>query len=199
MIFHVLTGAVLGLSVAAPFGPVALLCVQRSIAAGPGLGVVTGAGAACVQVLYASLAITVADDASASLASWGLPIRIVSCSLLIGLGIRVLLRPPPHLKRPRPIRARVAFASAVAVGMCNPLTIMPYVLIATATATAEAAETALTLWSVPGVFAGALSWYSLLSGGAALLRSGLPPVAIRVLNGVAGAMLIVFGLMAATR
>ena len=196
MLPSLLTGAVLGLSVAAPFGPIAMLCVQRSIAVGAGLGIVTGIGAAFVHVVYATLAITGAGAAAAGLAAWGQPIRLASAVLLVGLGIRVLMRRPPAAHILQPVQARVALASSIAVAICNPLTIMPYLLVASATAAGEATGAALTAWSVPGVFLGTTAWYSAISGGAALFRSGLPPGAVRVLNQVAGAMLIGFGLMA---
>ena len=190
-----LTGALLGLSVAAPFGPVALLCVQRSIARGATVGIVTGLGAASVQVLYATLAITGAGTVAAQLALWSQPVRLTSCTLLIVLGIRVLIRRPPTTYVPKPIRAPAAFASSFAVALCNPLTVMPYLLVASGAAATEATDTSLTLWSVPGVFVGAASWYSVVSSSAALFRSGLPPRAMRILNQVAGAMLIGFGLL----
>ena len=194
-----LTGAMLGLSVAAPFGPIALLCVQRSISTGAGLGIVTGLGAASVQVLYATLAITGASAIATQLALWSQPVRLVSCALLIVLGTRVLIRRPPIIHVPRPIGARAAFASSFAVAFCNPLTIMPYLLVASSTAATEVTDTSLTLWSVPGVFLGAASWYFLVSSGAALFRSGLRPGTIRILNQVAGAMLIGFGLLMGCR
>ena len=199
MLVPLMAGAVLGLSVAAPFGPVALLCVQRSIATGAGVGIVTGLGAACVQVLYVTLAITGASRIGAELAAWSQPVRLVSCALLIVLGIRVVTRRPPAVQVPRPIRVRAAFASSFAVALCNPLTIMPYLLVASGAAATGEAEAALTLWSVPGVFVGAATWYAVVSGSAALFRTGLPPGAIRLLNQVAGAMLIGFGLLTVCR
>jgi threonine/homoserine/homoserine lactone efflux protein len=189
------TGAVLGLSVAAPFGPISLLCVQRSIAAGAQLGIVTGFGAACVQCLYATLAITGAGAATVYLVEWGQPVRLVSSALLILLGARVLMRRPPAAKPLWPIRAHKAFASSFAVALFNPLTIMPYLLVASGGAVAQAGDASLSAWSVPGVLLGATAWYAVVSTGAALFRTGLPQGAIRLLNHAAGAMLIGFGLM----
>lgn len=190
-----LTGAVLGLSVAAPFGPVALMCFQRSIAAGLGLGIVTGLGAACVQGLYATVAIAGAGEIALYLAVWSHSIKLGASAILIYLGTRVLMRRPPTLQAQPPLRARTAFASSFAVALCNPMTFMPYLLVASGAAATETAEASLTLWSVPGVFVGAATWYSVISSSAALFRSGLPPGAIRMLNQVAGAMLIGFGVM----
>lgn len=197
MLGALLTGAVLGLSVAAPFGPISLLCVQRSIAAGPWPGIATGLGAACVQGLYATMAIAGADVLAAPLAQWSDPVRLVSALLLIGLGARVLVKRPPAVRPAWPLRAHRAFASSVALALCNPLTVMPYLLVASGGAAAGAAESGLSAWSVPGVLVGAAAWYACVSTGAALFRAGLRPGAIRVLNHLAGAMLIGFGIRTA--
>jgi threonine/homoserine/homoserine lactone efflux protein len=195
VLISLLTGALLGLSVAAPFGPISLLCVQRSIAAGPRLGIVTGLGAACVQCLYATLAITGASAVAAQLADWSQPVRLISSALLVFLGARVLMRRPPAIQPLWPLRARKAFATSFAVALCNPLTIMPYLLVASAGAAAGAGHASLTGWSVPGVLFGATAWYAIVSTAAALFRSTLPRGAIRALNHVAGVGLIGFGLV----
>ncbi len=199
MLASLLSGAALGLSVAAPFGPIALLCVQRSITLGLRPGVATGLGAASVQVLYATLAISGAGALSHELMLWGHVIRLVACALLVLLGLRVLRRRPPAVRPCAPIRARAAFASSFALALCNPLTIMPYLLVASGAAATGLAGTALSPWSACGVFAGAAGWYCAVSGAATLFRSGLPPGAVRALNRVAGAMLIGFGLLTACR
>ena len=46
----------LGLSIAAPVGPIGLLVIRRSLASGPGLGFVSGLGAAVADALYGVVA-----------------------------------------------------------------------------------------------------------------------------------------------
>ena len=199
MIASLVTGAVLGLSVAAPFGPIGLLCVQRSISIGPRVGFVTGLGASSVHVVYSTLAITGADAVAVELVHWNQQIRLLSCAILIFLGARVLVRRLPKSQSVEPIYPRHAFASSFAVALCNPLTVLPYLLVASGNAAVGATGAALSLWSVLGVFLGTATWYATISGGAALFRSSLPPAAIRTLNQVAGALLIGFGLLTAIR
>ena len=199
MIAALVTGAVLGLSVAAPFGPIGLLCVQRSIAIGPAVGFATGLGASSVHVLYATIAITGAGALAAELVHWNQPVRLLSCAILIFLGVRVLVRLTPQARSVEPICSRRAFASSFTVALCNPLTVVPYLLVASSNTAAGYASAALTLWSVLGVFLGTATWYAAISGAAALLRSSLPPAAIRTLNQIAGALLIGFGLLTAIR
>ncbi len=199
MFFSVLAGASIGLSVAMPFGPIGLLCIQRSIAAGALVGIITGLGAAVVHVVYATLAVLGASKLAAALIAWSHPIRYLSCSLLIALGIRVLRRAPPTTTAPRIIRAPNAFASSLAVAICNPLTILPYLLFASSASAAGLDSTTVPAWFAVGVFVGTTGWYCVISGGAAAFRSSLPPAAIRGLNRVAGSMLIWFGLLVLCR
>ncbi len=199
MMTSVVAGAVLGLSVAAPFGPIGLLCVQRSIAVGPGVGLVTGLGASSVHAFYAMLAVTGASAVAGELDRWNQPVRLLSCVFLVFLGARVLVRRPPTARPVGPICSRRAFASSFAVALCNPLTVVPYLLVASSNASTGTAGNALTFWSVLGVFLGTTSWYATISGGASLFRSSLPSTAIRTLNQVAGALLIGFGLLTAIR
>ncbi|RBH36052.1 hypothetical protein C3F00_045060, partial [Pseudomonas sp. MWU13-2860] len=45
----------LGLAIAAPVGPIGLLCIDRSLRQGPWVGLATGLGAATADALYATL------------------------------------------------------------------------------------------------------------------------------------------------
>jgi len=159
------------------------------------LGIVTGLGAASVHLLYATLAITGASAVAAELTNWSHPVRWISCILLVILGVRVLKRRPSSNPTAPTIQMHAAFASSFALALCNPLTILPYLLFASSAVATADAEVAFTPLSPIGVFVGTATWYSIVSSGAALFRSGLPPGGVRVLNQVAGAMLIGFGLI----
>jgi threonine/homoserine/homoserine lactone efflux protein len=48
-----LKGLTIGLSIAAPVGPIGLLCIRRSVVDGPRAGFVCGLGAATADAVYA--------------------------------------------------------------------------------------------------------------------------------------------------
>ena len=54
--FLILKGLLIGFSIAAPVGPIGLLCIQRTIANGRTSGLVTGLGAATADGLYGVVA-----------------------------------------------------------------------------------------------------------------------------------------------
>src|SRR5580765_3795780 len=50
------SGVVIGFSIAAPVGPIGVLCIRRSLAEGQRAGLVTGLGAASADAVYGSVA-----------------------------------------------------------------------------------------------------------------------------------------------
>jgi len=51
-----LKGIVIGFSIAAPVGPIGVLCIRRSLAEGRLVGLATGLGAATADAIYGCLA-----------------------------------------------------------------------------------------------------------------------------------------------
>jgi threonine/homoserine/homoserine lactone efflux protein len=55
MLSLLLKGLIIGFAIAAPVGPIGILCIQRSLREGFKVGVLTGMGAATADVSMASL------------------------------------------------------------------------------------------------------------------------------------------------
>ncbi|HET6893510.1 MAG TPA: LysE family transporter, partial [Pyrinomonadaceae bacterium] len=53
---YIIKGLVIGLSVAAPVGPIGVLCIRRTLADGLSAGVISGAGAATADTVYGCIA-----------------------------------------------------------------------------------------------------------------------------------------------
>ncbi len=112
---------------AAPLGPVGILCISRALAEGPPLGFVCGLGAAVADTLYA-LAGTVA---LAAIAQWVIDdrtvLRLIGGIFLVYLGARTFMRPPlvlpaaARLPAPLPPGARAAFKSTFLLTLANPV------------------------------------------------------------------------------
>lgn len=56
MIILFLKGLMIGLAIAAPVGPIGLLCIHRSLSDGFKLGLMTGLGAAIADGVYGAVA-----------------------------------------------------------------------------------------------------------------------------------------------
>ena len=190
MLASVLEGVVLGLSIAAPFGPVSLICVQRTMLAGRLLGFSSGLGAATAHAVFATVAIVGAQQAAASIDMWRMPIRLASAAVLVLLGVRSMLRPAATPAAATHGRAHGAYMSALLLALSNPMTILPYLAVASTVAVRGQGG----LWIVPGAALGAAAWYGTLSLGAAMLHRKVVRAILPRLNIASGLALISFGL-----
>ncbi len=189
-----IAGITLGLSVALPFGPISLVCVQRSISHGFGQGLATGVGAASAQGLFATAALLGRDAVSSELMQWSGPIRWLSAAMLICLGICTLAR--RNMPRAKAARAGIAaaYGSSLVFALSNPMTLLPYLALASGAAVGGTTGQLFSSWSVPGVMVGAIAWYAVLSTVASMLRPGVMQGLMRPLNLLAGSILVVFGI-----
>lgn len=195
----ILDGFLLGLSIAMPFGPVSLACVQSSLAGGPRSGIASGLGATSAHAL---LAIVAATSVGAFIARTGIDhayASLLSAAVLIGLGVRMLQRN----RRPGPLRpigtGRTAYVSGLTLALANPMTILPYLALA-ATMAREAGNPAATMTlMVAGDIAAILGWYVLLSFAAARLRSRVGQAALQRLHLATAAIMIGLGVWAVAK
>jgi threonine/homoserine/homoserine lactone efflux protein len=191
-------GLVIGLSIAAPVGPIGVLCIRRTLAEGRLAGLVTGLGAATADAIYGAIAgFGVTAIAGLLLRQQGL-IRLVGGLFLCYLGLRTLLATPAG--RAAAASGRTLFqsyGSALALTLTNPLTILSFAAIfaglgaGTTTGTYDAAALL-----VLGVLLGSALWWLILSGGVSILRARLTPAALRWINRLSGGVLLIFGLVA---
>jgi threonine/homoserine/homoserine lactone efflux protein len=187
-----LAGALVGLSVAMPFGPVSLVCVQRCLAGGYRCGVACGLGAATAQSLFAGLAVLGADAAAQTLRPWHGPMRMVAAVVLCALGVRILLRSRRRIE-PRLAPVGALYASTLLLALSNPMTLLPYLAMASAETAEVPPPLADVPWLIGGVSIGATGWYCGLSGAACLAGHLLAGGVMRVLNVLAGGFMIGLG------
>jgi threonine/homoserine/homoserine lactone efflux protein len=194
-----LAGASVGLTVAAPIGPMGLLCIQRTLALGLAAGLVVGLAAATVHAAYGVLAVvglsatvTTATDASAQILS------LLSGVMLFWFAGRVLRRqvlvnPAPGGKSGELLRS---YRNALTFGFSNPLTGVLFFAAFPALATSSSFSEAPAL--VGGVFAGSIGWFLVLSSAVNALRNRLPARALDVTNKASGLVLAALGLLMIT-
>ncbi len=122
-------GALLGFSIAAPVGPIGLLCIQQSLSRGRQAGLACGLGAATADAVYGSVAAFGLTAVSAYLIRFAVPLQIVGGAFLIYLGIRTLRQ------RPAGDSATVSssprwlglYASTAGLTLANPSTILSFI------------------------------------------------------------------------
>ena len=192
-------GMLIGLAIAAPVGPMGLLCIQRNLARGRWAGVLSGLGAASADAVYGSIAGFGLAALANALLAWRLELQILGGLFLLYLGWRTWQTPPAVPAEVQSTRAgRVGdYLSALALTLTNPVTILAFLgIFAGLGLAAEGRDFAAAGSLVLGVFTGSLLWWLLLAGGVGLLRGRLTPTALRAINRVSGILIAGFGLWA---
>jgi len=190
-------GALLGFSIAAPVGPIGVLCIRRSLGAGFLAGFVSGLGAATADALYgaaAGLGLAAVSTMLVAARGW---FRLIGGLLLLALGARTFFTAPAEARAtsvPRPSRGLLhQYASTFVLTVTNPATILSFTAAfgALGLATRLAAATL-----VAGVFLGSAAWWLLLAGATSRLRGRLPPAALIWINRASGLVIGGFGALA---
>lgn len=199
---YVVRGLAIGFAIAAPVGPIGLLCIQRTLAQGRLVGLATGLGAATADALYgfvAAFGLAVVTDLLLANQSW---LRLAGAAFLAYLGLRMMLAEPPSLT-PVPVSRRGlagAWGSTFLLTLANPLTILGFVGIFAALGLADAEVTyAESAALVIGVFAGSALWWLTLSGAVSLLHGKLDRRWLVGVNRVSGLVVLGFAALVLTR
>jgi threonine/homoserine/homoserine lactone efflux protein len=192
--FPFLKGCAIGLSIAAPVGPIGVLCIRRSLAEGARVGFFTGLGAAAADGLYGAVAAFGLTIISGFLREQQKPLRIVGGLFLLYLGTKTFLAKPAE--RPAsPATHAGAFTSTFFLTLTNPMTIFSFMVIFAGFGFADAdvylwRATMMTL----GVFIGSAAWWLFLSNGVALFRSRITPQWMQQVNRISGAIILAFAI-----
>ena len=195
---HLLEGAVIGFSLAAPIGPVGILCVRRTLEHGARYGLVIGVSAAScdmVNGIVAAFGITLVSDFITLEQYW---IRLVGGIILLVMGYIVC--------RARPLADKVVtapgghtwtlFSTALLV-FTNPLTLFAFAAAFAVIGVKDIVGHPVSgLMLVAGVFFGSLTWFVLLAGLVHFFRESVTRVGLTLVNRVAGALLMLCGLYA---
>lgn len=213
-------GLLVGFSIAAPVGPIGVLCIRRTLADGRAAGFVSGLGAATADAAYGAVAgfgLTAISGALIGGQTW---LRLVGGLFLIYLGLRTLLARGPMRATPAGADAGAgapgiraagpgadprtgaarnlagAYATTLVLTLTNPMTIISFAAIFAGLGIAAARDYGSAALLVAGVFTGSAIWWFILSGIAAALRGRMGAASLRWVNAAAGTVILTFGVLA---
>ncbi len=187
-------GLVLGLMIAAPVGPVGLLCIRRTIQKGLLVGFATGLGAACADTFFGAIAALGVAAILQFMRHYDLFIRVIGGGVLL-LGAYHTWhdkpKPPPDLKalakkvmgmtKDETLMGSLkAFLSGLAITLTNPVTLFAVLAVVATFGNLRTRLDAGTI--IAGMFAGSTLWWVLLSGGIALVRGHFTENRIILIN-----------------
>lgn len=193
--FSLLAGALVGLSVAMPIGPMGLLCIQRTLVSGWLTGLSTGLGAATVNLAYGAMILLGLEELAPLIAGSGRVLGLAGAVFLLWSAMRVLRRPVDPATQPSAGSPLAAYGSAVTFNASNPMSLLLMTGLLSPLAGVPGSLLARGVF-LAGLFLAAATWWLCLTFGVALLRSRLSPAGILLLNRVAGLALTLYGMFA---
>jgi threonine/homoserine/homoserine lactone efflux protein len=190
-------GMIAGLMIAAPVGPVNILCINRTLTSGWKSGVICGIGAAAADMFYGAVAgfsISLVIQFLVREQSW---INLVGSILLIVIGISYFF------KQPKPLTLQNEVSSTVysnlrltfLLTLTNPTTVLSFLAVLAALGVRDHRVWWLTVFLVVGVFWGSMAWWVLLSSIVNHFRDRFNGRLLRLMNRFAGIAMVVFGLV----
>ena len=193
----VIKGLLIGFSIAAPVGPIGVLCIRRSLAEGRQVGLATGLGAATADAMYGCIAgfgLTAVSNVLVAQKMW---LGLLGGLFLCYLGVRTFVSAPQvESAESRSRGLFAAYASTLVLTLTNPMTILSFVAIFAGLGLGVSRGYTAAGAMVGGVFLGSALWWLLLSNGAALFRSRLSDRWMRSVNRLSGAIIFAFGVYA---
>jgi len=191
-----LRGLVIGFSIAAPVGPIGVLCMRRTLAQGRLFGFASGLGAATADAVYGCVAgfgLTAVSDLLVRQQSW---LRLIGGLFLCWLGVKNFLAKPAREAAARSRDAWTgAYLSTLVLTITNPMTILSFAAVFAGLGLGNGAtDYAGAASLVSGVFLGSTAWWLLLSGGVGMFREKLNDQHLRWINRISGAIIAGFGL-----
>jgi threonine/homoserine/homoserine lactone efflux protein len=194
-------GLVIGVLVAAPVGPVNVLCIQRAIERGFFGGVAAGLGAVLGDGTIALFAALGVGAISGAIEHHRVAIQIVGGLALIAFGIKLYRTIPPieaHKQVDVEGRTLRDFAWDIPqtyfLTITNPGAVLGLFAIFGGVSTfVEVHSTIDALTMVAAIMAGSLAWWLFLSNLISRFRHLVDAKHLQTINRVAGLALIVFG------
>ncbi|WP_169330638.1 LysE family transporter [Haloferax sp. Atlit-4N] len=202
-------GLVLGVSIAAPVGPIGVLCIQRTLSKGRLSGFVSGLGAASADAVYGAIAGFGLAALSSVLLGHRNGIALAGGVILLYIGLQSIRGDPASVESaPTTEQSAVAppdsnprtlvadFGSTFLLTLTNPVTILAFVGIFAGLGVGVSGDYLAAAVLVAGVFAGSALWWLVLSAAVDRVRERVTPAVLRRVNQLAGVVIVGFGVAA---
>ncbi len=191
-----LRGLAAGFIIAAPVGPVNVLCIQRTLEKGWKPGMVAGMGAAVGDSVYGGIAgfsISIIIQFLIQEEFW---FRLIGGILLIVIGAVYYFKPPPSIQAGRnSASANSDFAAAFLLTLANPTTVLSFLTVLATLGLGRHRPLWETSLLIAGIFCGSMTWWLVLTGSTNLMRGKITDRSMAWMNRVAGMAIGAFGLV----
>jgi threonine/homoserine/homoserine lactone efflux protein len=188
-------GFIIGFSIAAPVGPIGILCIQRTLAGGKVQGLVTGLGAATADAIYGFIAAFGLTFISNFLVQQSIWIRLIGGLFLGYLGIKAFLsKPQSQVLSVANRNTLSSYGTTFFLTLANPMTILFFAgVFAGLGMVSESIQYTSAGLMVMGVFIGSGAWWLILSSATSILRNKINERKLAWVNKISGVVILAFG------
>ena len=198
----ILRGFAVGLASSVTVGPVAVLCIQRTLSKSRRAGFFSGLGVACADTLLAIIAFFFYALLEAQIERYKHIITILGGIFILIVGVVIFFKnPAPQIRRNRTgtTSSWRDFASMFGFTLANFISVIPYILaffamlgVSSHSGGRDFASIFGSALILGGFLAGAVVWWFLLTLIISLFRRRFRPHHMQMLNRIAG---IIIGLL----
>lgn len=193
--FAFVRGLAAGFALAAPIGPVALICVRRALARGRLQGFAAGLGAAVADMMFGAIAGLGLTVISTFIIDHEVAIGLIGGIVVLAIGLLTYRAPVLMADGQLNVQSlRRDFMTAFSMAITNPATMFAALGVFAAFGPTHAQtgpQDALAL--VTGVFGGSAAWWLILAGTAGTWRGSMMERGLERLNRFSGALIALSG------
>jgi len=206
-ILLLIPGIGIGLFVAAPIGPVNLICIRRTLQYGSLNGFVSGLGAALGDGLFAIITCFGLTAIQQLIKGLSIPLQVAGGVLLVCFGLYTYFSKPPKVYDPNcevtaakakaPSSLARAMASTFALTITNPTTLLGFTAMFTGLGglTGDHPSFFAAAFEVGGVLLGSALWWLVLTTFVGLLHARIDDRVMRIINHASGFLVTAFGVV----
>ncbi len=197
-----LKGLFVGFSVAAPIGPIAILCIRQNLAYGFLMGIICGLAVSLADGFYSLVAALGANVMNTLIHDHGKWFYCLGGALLILIGRKVFIteisEAQDHINKKR--HYVNAFFYTLFLTLASPMTTLLFIAMFTTAGVFKSTLSSLNITAlVIGVCVGAMIWWTILSSMVVVIRKKLNFKVFLIINKISGLAIVGFGVFTLTK
>ena len=195
---YLIKGFLVGFSVAAPIGPVAIFCIRQTLAFGRRAGLAAGLGVAFADAVYSWVAAYSASLVQKLIHTYAKWFYLLGGCFLLFLGINILRSRLKHQEGDDTLGKNLwkSFYKTLLLTVASPMTTLLFIGMFSAYGVFEAPLKEMQLPNlVLGVFFGAMTWWALLAFTVKFVQKKLGHHFFKYVNAISGILILGYGVV----
>ncbi|MCQ2360064.1 MAG: LysE family transporter [Paludibacteraceae bacterium] len=200
MMNSILQGFLIGLCTSVPVGPIAILCIQRTLQKGRKNGFYSGLGAACSDFVYALLALLGLSFVMDFINQYEFLIQLIGSILIMAFGVFIFFQNPTKSIRKQSVNDSASyfqeFLTAFLLTITNPLMIFLFLgLYARMEFLVDSAGWWEDMFGMLAILAGSSTWWFTVTLLASIFHNKFNIRGLWILNKITGSLIFVIALV----